>query len=50
MAKTTIEAEIEDVINKKPSKGAKGAYGVIYVPKAWIGKEVYVVLKRSAWF
>lgn len=47
MAKTTIEAEIEDVVVKKPSKGSNGACGVVYVPKAWIGKQVYVVLKRD---
>jgi len=47
MAKTTIEADIEDVVPKTPSKGSGGAYGVVYVPKAWIGKPVYVVLKRE---
>lgn len=46
MARTIIEADIEDVEIKKPSRGSKGACGVIYVPKAWIGKQVYVVLKR----
>ena len=47
MARTTIETDIEDVVVKRPSSGAKGGYGVVYVPKAWIGKPVYVVLNRE---
>lgn len=47
MSKTTIEAEIKDVVIKRVSKGADGAYGIIYVPKAWIGKTVYAVLQEA---
>jgi putative transposon-encoded protein len=48
MAKTIIEAEQEDVVSKKNvSSGSHGQYGVVYVPKAWIGHSVYVVLKRG---
>ena len=47
MAKTVIEADIEDVVVKKPSRGSQGACGVLYCPKEWIGKSVYIVLKRE---
>lgn len=46
MATTTIVAEIEDVRAKVPHRGAKGTVGVVYTPKEWIGKMVYLVLKR----
>lgn len=46
MATTTIVAEIEDVRAKIPTRGARGTVGVIYTPKEWIGKTVYIVLKR----
>lgn len=48
MAITTIQTDVDDMVTKIPCKGSKGAYGVVYVPKAWIGQKVYVVLRKDA--
>jgi putative transposon-encoded protein len=44
MTKATIEADITDIETKTVSKGAGGKMGMVYVPKAWIGKTVHIVL------
>lgn len=45
MDEVTIRTTLDKVLSKKVGKVKGGEAGAVYLPKAWIGKMVQVVLK-----
>jgi len=46
-AVTTVTTDPKHTIVKHVGRACNGKIGMVYVPKAWIGKEVLVIVKDN---